>query len=316
MDGGVSTLNRRALDSLDDKKPRAHRARATSPGAPSYFRQTDDTPGRRLRTANAGVILASLARYARLSGCAGDRRGEVVESLVAHFLNVGHGDCTFIELPSGRLMMIDINNSKSLPETDKEALAARKGLSVREFAGHRPAAWAAGRGRSTTSRCWSTPTSTTRTTSAASRSSATCKPTPTWTTCPDCTGSSGRRRSRCSTSGTFRTARSSTRTASSHGPYRLPGLAHLPAAAGGTRPEGQRRHVGQSPRHQEHQARQRPVLDRRRHPGLLPDARADRRVRRQRGVQRLLLRHQAQLRRPEHHPSRRCRGASLEVDAR
>ena len=58
-----------------------------------------------------------------------------MESLVAHFLNVGHGDCTFIELPSGRLMMIDINNSKSLPETDKEALAARKGISVREFAG-------------------------------------------------------------------------------------------------------------------------------------------------------------------------------------
>jgi competence protein ComEC len=58
-----------------------------------------------------------------------------VESLVAHFLNVGHGDCTFIELPSRRLMMIDINNSKSLPETDKEALAARKGISTLEFAG-------------------------------------------------------------------------------------------------------------------------------------------------------------------------------------
>ncbi len=58
-----------------------------------------------------------------------------MESLVAHFLNVGHGDCTFIELPSRRLMMIDINNSKSLPETDKVALAARKGISVREFAG-------------------------------------------------------------------------------------------------------------------------------------------------------------------------------------
>jgi competence protein ComEC len=58
-----------------------------------------------------------------------------VESLVAHFLNVGHGDCTFIELPSGRLMMIDINNSKSLPETDMEALAASKVISTLEFAG-------------------------------------------------------------------------------------------------------------------------------------------------------------------------------------
>lgn len=58
-----------------------------------------------------------------------------MESLVAHFLNVGHGDCTFIQLPSGRLMMIDINNSKSLPETDKEALAARNRVSALEFAG-------------------------------------------------------------------------------------------------------------------------------------------------------------------------------------
>src|SRR5258708_26973264 len=55
--------------------------------------------------------------------------------LVLHFLNVGHGDCTFIELPSGRLMMIDINNSKSLPDTDKLALAAAKGVSALEFAG-------------------------------------------------------------------------------------------------------------------------------------------------------------------------------------
>lgn len=27
-----------------------------------------------------------------------------------HFLNVGHGDCTIIEHPSGRLSVIDINN--------------------------------------------------------------------------------------------------------------------------------------------------------------------------------------------------------------
>jgi competence protein ComEC len=50
--------------------------------------------------------------------------------LKIHFLNVGHGDCTFVELPSGRLMMIDINNSKSLPEDDVEALAASKSMPV------------------------------------------------------------------------------------------------------------------------------------------------------------------------------------------
>ncbi|WP_158838851.1 ComEC/Rec2 family competence protein [Streptomyces sp. NRRL S-1022] len=53
--------------------------------------------------------------------------------LVFHFLNVGHGDCTFIEFPSGRLMMVDINNSKSLPESDVEALAENKGLSTYAF---------------------------------------------------------------------------------------------------------------------------------------------------------------------------------------
>ncbi len=50
--------------------------------------------------------------------------------LVIHFLNVGHGDCTFIELPSKRLMMIDINNSKSLPEADKVALEAANKVSI------------------------------------------------------------------------------------------------------------------------------------------------------------------------------------------
>ncbi|UJV42748.1 ComEC/Rec2 family competence protein [Streptomyces sp. AMCC400023] len=50
-----------------------------------------------------------------------------------HFLNVGHGDCTIVEFPSGRLMMIDINNSKSLPEADEEALAESKGMSLYDF---------------------------------------------------------------------------------------------------------------------------------------------------------------------------------------
>ena len=35
-----------------------------------------------------------------------------------HFLNVGHGDCTIVKHPSGRLTMIDINNSQSF---DKES---------------------------------------------------------------------------------------------------------------------------------------------------------------------------------------------------
>jgi len=49
--------------------------------------------------------------------------------LVIHFLNVGHGDCTLVEFPSGRLAMIDINNSKSLPEKDKDGMLESLGLS-------------------------------------------------------------------------------------------------------------------------------------------------------------------------------------------
>ena len=45
-----------------------------------------------------------------------------------HFLNVGHGDCTIIDFPSGNLSMIDINNSMALPAEDEKALADERGL--------------------------------------------------------------------------------------------------------------------------------------------------------------------------------------------
>ena len=53
-----------------------------------------------------------------------------MNSIKVHFLNVGHGDCTIIEHESGRLSMIDINNSTTLPEADEIALAEDKGLSL------------------------------------------------------------------------------------------------------------------------------------------------------------------------------------------
>jgi hypothetical protein len=47
--------------------------------------------------------------------------------LRVHFLNVGHGDCTVIEHPSGRLTMIDINNSQDYDsETFGEVLAEER----------------------------------------------------------------------------------------------------------------------------------------------------------------------------------------------
>jgi competence protein ComEC len=43
--------------------------------------------------------------------------------LVVHFLNVGEGDCTIIEFPSGHVGMVDISNVKELdPDTRKELL--------------------------------------------------------------------------------------------------------------------------------------------------------------------------------------------------
>src|SRR5262249_1637194 len=65
--------------------------------------------------------------------------------LKIHFLNVGHGDCTIIEHPSGRLTMIDINNSQEYDsDTFEELLKERRtrqglanalGIGTNPFAG-------------------------------------------------------------------------------------------------------------------------------------------------------------------------------------
>lgn len=44
--------------------------------------------------------------------------------LKIHFLNVGHGDCTIIEFPSGRMTVVDINNSKVVDEETQQELAS------------------------------------------------------------------------------------------------------------------------------------------------------------------------------------------------
>lgn len=44
--------------------------------------------------------------------------------LKIHFLNVGHGDCTIIEFPSGRTSIIDINNSKIVDEESSSEIAS------------------------------------------------------------------------------------------------------------------------------------------------------------------------------------------------
>jgi competence protein ComEC len=43
--------------------------------------------------------------------------------LKIHFLNVGHGDCTIIEFPSGRTTLVDINNSRVIDEKTAEEMA-------------------------------------------------------------------------------------------------------------------------------------------------------------------------------------------------
>jgi competence protein ComEC len=62
--------------------------------------------------------------------------------LRVHFLNVGHGDCTVIAHPSGRLTMIDINNSQDydgesfqeLLNEERQKAGAYSGLSLAPFA--------------------------------------------------------------------------------------------------------------------------------------------------------------------------------------
>src|SRR6266511_1503285 len=139
----------------------------------------------RLPAAASGITALSfaplvVARGGRAPGQ--DRTSMYRTSVELHFLNVGHGDCTFVDLPSGRLMMIDINNSKSLPEDDVIALAERHGVSTFDFRYSRllkgARSWQDYYGRS-----WLNRSTTTKSTSTGARSSATCRPTPTWTTC-------------------------------------------------------------------------------------------------------------------------------------
>lgn len=42
--------------------------------------------------------------------------------LRVHFLNVGHGDCTIIEHPSGRITMIDVNNGDELDDNSQSEI--------------------------------------------------------------------------------------------------------------------------------------------------------------------------------------------------
>ena len=60
------------------------------------------------------------------------RLGEQVLMLTVYFLNVGHGECTLIEHPSGRLTMVDINTSHEYDWNTRQEIAANnsKGLAA------------------------------------------------------------------------------------------------------------------------------------------------------------------------------------------
>ena len=47
-----------------------------------------------------------------------------------YFLNVGHGDCTVISFPSGRLAVIDVNNAPGLDDETEKDLASDFGVDV------------------------------------------------------------------------------------------------------------------------------------------------------------------------------------------
>ncbi len=51
-------------------------------------------------------------------------------ALDIYFLNVGHGDCTVVSFPSGRLAIIDVNNSPGLDDQAEQELAKAHGVDV------------------------------------------------------------------------------------------------------------------------------------------------------------------------------------------
>ncbi len=59
--------------------------------------------------------------------------GRTMAELRFHFLNVGHGDCTIVEFPSGRAMMTDINNSPTIEEEDEEGILESIDLDYTEY---------------------------------------------------------------------------------------------------------------------------------------------------------------------------------------
>lgn len=48
-----------------------------------------------------------------------------MDPLKIHFLNVGHGDCTIVQFPSGRVAMIDINDSGILDSDTEDELGSK-----------------------------------------------------------------------------------------------------------------------------------------------------------------------------------------------
>lgn len=54
-------------------------------------------------------------------------------NLSIHFINVGHGDCTIIEFPSGRMTMVDINNSRVLDEESARELGKLYGVTDEQW---------------------------------------------------------------------------------------------------------------------------------------------------------------------------------------
>ena len=53
-----------------------------------------------------------------------------MSEITFHFLNVGKGNCTIIDFPSGRLSVIDIDDSRALSQNEKLAMLLEKKASL------------------------------------------------------------------------------------------------------------------------------------------------------------------------------------------
>jgi len=81
-----------------------------------------------MATVSSDLLILNSKKY-----CITKRRSLEVPRLKIQFFNVGHGDCTFVQFPTDRNMLVDINNSKAVDEGVEEDILESVELSLKQW---------------------------------------------------------------------------------------------------------------------------------------------------------------------------------------